>query len=53
MIAAAPTVEDTSTPLTDVMSKYIGQASPLHTATDGRIVDCAVTPTDSRCAEFA
>ncbi|KAL4425700.1 hypothetical protein ABPG75_009716 [Micractinium tetrahymenae] len=40
---------DSSTPLDTVVSAYFEEASPVNITTDGRIVNCAISPTNLLC----
>lgn len=50
MLEAAPTILDTSTQLVDIFQTYLREFSPVAPATDGRVADCAVTPSAPLCS---
>lgn len=49
MLAPAPVVYDSSTPLDTILSQYFADLSPLNVTVDGRIVNCAAAPSDALC----
>lgn len=53
MVGDAPTVLDASTPITQILTAYFQQFSPITTTGDGRIVNCNLTASAPLCAAGA
>lgn len=50
MLTDAPLLFDSSTPLDQLLAAHFRQYSPVAQSTDGRIANCATTPTAPLCA---
>jgi 5'-nucleotidase len=48
-IAASTSIYQSGAPLDQALGEYIAANTPLNQTTDGRIVDCAVTPSSPLC----